>query len=97
VTQAFALCPSLEVVVPALLAGGVAQLQARCVLTAGVPVHCMLAKVATGGADVLRQVSFLGDAKSSLGDAESSLGDAKSSLGDAESSLGDAESSLGDA
>jgi hypothetical protein len=44
-----------------------------------------------------RQVSFLGDAKSSLGDAESSLGDAESSLGDAESSLGGAESSLGDA
>jgi hypothetical protein len=44
-----------------------------------------------------RQVSCLGDAKSSLGDAKSSLGDAKRPLGDAESSLGDAKSSLGDA
>lgn len=54
--QAFALCPSLDAVVPALLQGGMLALVKRCSLTPGVPVRCMLAKVATGGEDVLRQL-----------------------------------------
>lgn len=43
--QAFGLCPSLDMVVPALVEGGIQLMQLRCTLTPGVPVRCMLAKV----------------------------------------------------
>jgi len=53
IATAYALCPSFDVIVPALLEGGPAGLAARCRLLPGVPVSPMLARVARSVADAI--------------------------------------------
>ncbi|KAK9793179.1 hypothetical protein WJX73_007861 [Symbiochloris irregularis] len=53
---AFHLCPSLDVLVPALLEEGIDGLEQRCSLTPGVPLKPMLAKICEGIPDALRQL-----------------------------------------
>ncbi|MEW5298883.1 MAG: hypothetical protein WDW36_001957 [Sanguina aurantia] len=56
VTAAFHTCPSFDVLVPTLLEGGWQALAARCIITPGIPVKPMLAKISEGVADALRQL-----------------------------------------
>ncbi|GIL67667.1 hypothetical protein Vafri_21003, partial [Volvox africanus] len=56
VVEAYHLCPNFEILVPALLEGGVEGLRTRCVLTPGIPIKPMLAKICDGMEDGLRQL-----------------------------------------
>ncbi|KAK9829240.1 hypothetical protein WJX72_004715 [[Myrmecia] bisecta] len=65
-SNAFHLCPSLDILVPALVEGGVDELERRCTLTPGVPLKPMLAKISEGIPDVLKQLkgeAFLAEYK----------------------------------
>ncbi|KAK3285179.1 hypothetical protein CYMTET_7194 [Cymbomonas tetramitiformis] len=56
--EAYSNCPNLDVVVRVLLESGVETLCERCLVTPSIPLHCMLAKVASGVADALQQMKF---------------------------------------
>ncbi|KXZ42596.1 hypothetical protein GPECTOR_132g608 [Gonium pectorale] len=56
VVAAYHLCPCFELLVPALLEDGPEGLERRCVLTPGVPLKPMLARICGGVADGLRQL-----------------------------------------
>jgi DNA ligase-1 len=55
--EAYAMCPSFDVLVPALIQGGISGVASSCVLTPGTPVKPMLAKVSTGVDDLFAQVN----------------------------------------
>jgi len=55
--EAYAMCPSFDVLVPALIQGGISGVASSCVLTPGTPVKPMLAKVSTGVDDLFAQVT----------------------------------------
>jgi ATP-dependent DNA ligase len=59
--QVYSELPSFDLLVPALLEGGIPLARATCALTAGIPVHPMLAKPTRGVREVLERfdgVSF---------------------------------------
>ena len=49
----FSELPSYDLIVPALLEGGIPLARSSCALTAGIPVHPMLAKPTRGVREVL--------------------------------------------
>lgn len=53
--QVFSELPSLDLIVPALLEGGIPLARSSCALTAGIPVHPMLAKPTRGVREVLER------------------------------------------
>ena len=64
--EAFHQCPNLATIVQALQAGGLATLAATCVMTPGVPVQPMLAKITEGVPDCVEQLgggAFLAEFK----------------------------------
>lgn len=56
VQRAYSLCPSLDVLVPALVAGGVDLAVRRAVLRPGMPVKPMLATITVGVADAVAKI-----------------------------------------
>lgn len=55
-TAAFHLCPNLELLLDALLAGPACEVAQRCHLTPGIPIKPMLAKISEGIADAVAQL-----------------------------------------
>eukprot|EP00884_Botryococcus_braunii_P017318 jgi/Botrbrau1/426/Bobra.110_2s0076.1 len=53
-------CPNLDVLVPALVDGGFEALEQHCILTPGVPLKPMLAKIVDDIPDALKQVAGQG-------------------------------------
>ena len=56
-TAAFAACPNLDVLVGALLEGGVELMTSRCAVTPGIPLKPMLAKIGCGIADAMGKLA----------------------------------------
>ncbi|KAK9865080.1 hypothetical protein WJX84_011403 [Apatococcus fuscideae] len=65
-SAAFHQCPNLDILVPAMVDGGIDELEKRCALTPGVPLKPMLAKITEGIPDALKQLkgqAFLAEYK----------------------------------
>ncbi|KAL0029207.1 hypothetical protein WJX79_003015 [Trebouxia sp. C0005] len=55
-SEAYHVCPNLDILVPALVEGGIDELEKRCALTPGVPLKPMLAKISEGIPDAIKQL-----------------------------------------
>lgn len=55
-SEAYHVCPNLNILVPALVEGGIDELDRRCTLTPGVPLKPMLAKISEGIPDAIKQL-----------------------------------------
>jgi DNA ligase-1 len=67
VARAYSVCPSFDVLIPALLAHGAAALTEHCALTPGVPVNPMLAKPTGGIPDALNALRAAGSTEGAEG------------------------------
>lgn len=78
VTYAYHMCPNFDILVRTLVEEGLEALREKCIITPGVPVKPMLAKICEGVADGLRQLGqgpFLAEYKYDGQRAQIHLGD----------------------
>ena len=72
--RCYGLCPSLEVLIPALKLGGVDAAIQRCRLVPGIPAKPMLASIPTGAEDATRRAMVAGGEAGGAGEAGGEAG-----------------------